>query len=72
MGSKDGCIAYHSPRQSPFVESSIGSIPHDCLDHVIVFNGAHLMRIFTPHVESYYVVITQSQTNPCSPDYGVS
>ena len=72
MGTKEVCVAYHSPRRSRFVECLIGSIRREGLDHVIVVNEAHLMRILTSYFESYHAVITQSQTSPCTPNYGVS
>jgi putative transposase len=36
-----------SPWQNPFVERLIGSIPRECLDHVIVLSESHLRRILT-------------------------
>ncbi|MHC4090793.1 MAG: integrase core domain-containing protein [Planctomycetota bacterium] len=38
-------IAYRSPWQNPFVERLIGSIRREGLDHVIVQNQGHLIRI---------------------------
>ena len=39
---------------NPFVERLIGSIRRECLDHVIVFNEAHLIRILTAYFEYYH------------------
>jgi hypothetical protein len=36
-----------SPWQNPYAERVIGSIRRECLNHVIVFNQAHLRRILT-------------------------
>lgn len=47
-------IAYRSPWQNPFVERLIGSIRRECLDHVIVFNEAHLIRILIAYFEYYH------------------
>jgi putative transposase len=54
MGIKEVVIAYQSPWQSPFVECLIGSIRRECLDHVIVLNEAHLLRILTSYFECYH------------------
>jgi transposase InsO family protein len=54
MGIDEVLIACRSPWQSPFVERLIGSIRRECLDHVIVFNEAHLMRILTSYFEYYH------------------
>jgi len=54
MGIEEGVIACRSPWQSPFVERLIGSIRRECLDHVIVLNEAHLMRILTSYFEYYH------------------
>ena len=53
MGIEEVVIAYRSPWQSPYVERLIGSIRRECLDHVIVFNEAHLIRILTAYFEYY-------------------
>jgi hypothetical protein len=36
MGIRDKPIAPASPRQNGFAERLIGSIRHECLDHVII------------------------------------
>ncbi|MFH1419296.1 MAG: integrase core domain-containing protein [Planctomycetota bacterium] len=45
MGIEEVVTAPRSPWQNPFAERIIGLIRRDCLDHVIVFSEAHLMRI---------------------------
>jgi putative transposase len=50
MNIKESKTAYRSPWQNPFCERVIGSIRRDCLNHVILFNEAHLRRI----LESYF------------------
>jgi len=42
MGIRDKPIAPASPWQNGFAERLIGSIRHECLDHVIVLGEAHL------------------------------
>ncbi len=54
MGIEEVVIAYRSPWQSPFVERLIGSIRRECLDHIIVFNEAHLIRILEAYFEYYH------------------
>ena len=54
MGIEEVVISYRSPWQSPFVERLIGSIRRECLDHVIVFNKAHLRRILKSYFAYYH------------------
>ncbi len=54
MGIEEVTIAYRLPWQNPPVERLIGSIRRACLDHVIVFNEAHLIRILTAYFEYYH------------------
>ena len=59
MGIEEVVIAYRSPWQSPYVERLIGSIRRECLDHLIVFDEAHLRRILT----SYFAYYHESRTH---------
>jgi transposase InsO family protein len=52
MGIRDIWTAPRSPWQNGFAERVIGSIRHDCLDHVIVFNEAGLRRILRQYVDT--------------------
>ncbi len=54
MGVEEVLIAPRSPWQNPYCERMIGSIRRDCLDHVIVFNEAHLHRILTDYFQYYH------------------
>ncbi|MBU0618027.1 MAG: transposase [Planctomycetes bacterium] len=54
MPTEEVIIAYRSPWQSPFVERLIGSIRRECLDHLIVFNEAHLRRVLTDYFAYYH------------------
>jgi hypothetical protein len=47
-------IAYRSPWQSPYVERLVGSIRRECLDHFIVLNETHLLRILSSYFEYYH------------------
>ena len=49
MGIEEVLSAPHSPWQRAYVERVIGTIRCGCLDHVIVFNEAALLR----HVTSF-------------------
>jgi transposase InsO family protein len=44
-GIRDHSIAPRSPWQNAYIERLIGSIRRECLDHMIVFDEAHLHRI---------------------------
>jgi putative transposase len=50
MGIDEVLAAPHSPWQNPFAERLIGSIRHECLNHVLVINERHLHRILTRYV----------------------
>ena len=54
MGIEEVIIARRSPWQNPYVERLIGSIRRECLDHTIVLNEAHLMRILTDYFAHYH------------------
>ena len=54
MRIEEVVIAPRSPWQNPFVERVIGSIRRDCLDHVIVLNEAHLVRILSEYIDYYH------------------
>jgi hypothetical protein len=54
MGIEEVIIAPRSPWQNPFVERLVGSMRRECLDHVIVFNEAHLVRILTSCLAYYH------------------
>jgi len=53
--------APRSPWQNPYVERLIGSIRRECLDHVIVFNEAHLKRVLSRYFDYYHHSSTTAQ-----------
>jgi transposase InsO family protein len=53
MGIEEVTTAYRSPWQNPYVERVIGSIRRDCLDHIIIFNEAHLRRTLAEYIRYY-------------------
>jgi putative transposase len=54
MGIEEVKIAPCSPWQHPYCERVIGSIRRDVLDHVIVLNERHLMRLLTAYLSYYH------------------
>jgi hypothetical protein len=52
-GIRDRPIAPHSPWQNGYLERVIGSIRRECLDHVIVWNEAHLRRLLAAYADYY-------------------
>jgi len=60
--------AAHSPWQNPFVERLVGSIRHDCLDHVIVLGEAHLRVILKSYFAYYHRVRTHLSLGKDAPD----
>jgi transposase InsO family protein len=54
LGIEEVPIAPRSPWQNPYCERVIGSIRHDCLNHLIVLNGKHLYRILTDYFDYYH------------------
>jgi len=59
MGIEVVRTAPRSPWQNAYVERFIGSVSRECLDHVIVLNGAGLRTI----LQSYVAYYTDSRTH---------
>jgi hypothetical protein len=58
-----------SPWQNGLVERLIGSVRHECTDHVIVFNEDHLRRILSKYASHYNEVRTHlslGKDAPCT------
>ena len=53
IGVTDYPTAQWLARQNAYAEPLIGSIRRECLDHVIVFGGAHLRRSLNAYVRNY-------------------
>jgi hypothetical protein len=69
MGIRDRPTSFRSPWQNGYVERLIGSIRHECLDHLIVFNAEHLRRILTRYATYYNEVRTHvslGKDAPCT------
>jgi hypothetical protein len=58
MGIRDRPISPSSPWQNPYVERLIGTLRHDCLDHVLIFGEQNLRRLLT----SYSVYYNEAHT----------
>jgi putative transposase len=56
MGIREIIITRKSPWQNPYVERAIGSIRHECLDHMIVLGERHLRLILKRYVAYYHGV----------------
>ena len=54
MGIKEVITAPRSPWQNPFVERVIGSIRREVLNHMIIFNEDHLLRILHSYLDYYH------------------
>jgi transposase InsO family protein len=54
MGIKEVPTAPRSPWQNPYCERLFGSIRRECLDHVIVLNESHLLRILDLYFDYYH------------------
>ena len=54
LDTEEVLIAPRSPWQNPFCERLIGTIRRDLLDHVIVLNERHLLRLLGNYFDTYY------------------
>ena len=77
MGINEVVTAPRSPWQNPYVERVIGSIRRECLDHIVIFDEAHLRRILSSYVQYYHRTRTHlaldkdcPQPRPKSPPTG--
>jgi transposase InsO family protein len=48
-----GPISPRLPWQNPYAERLIGTLPRDCLDHVLIFGVRHLRRVLAAY-SAYY------------------
>jgi transposase InsO family protein len=67
IGIRDKPTAPASPWQNGFAERLIGSIPRECVDHIIVLGEAHLRRIFKSYADYYNGVRTHRSLNKDAP-----
>ena len=66
---KDVPTAPRLPWQNPIAERIIGTLRHECLNHVIVLNERHLRRLLKEYVDYYHRSRTHLWlgTNPREP-----
>ena len=67
MGIRDRPTAPRSPWQNGYCERLIGSIRHDCLDHVVVFGEQHLRHLLRSYGNYYNQSRTHLSLNKDSP-----
>ena len=53
LGLRDRPTQPHSPWQNGHVERLIGSIRRECLDHIVIWNAAHLRRVLHACADYY-------------------
>ena len=68
MGIDEVLTAPQSPWQNPFAERLIGSIPRECLNHVLVLGERHLRRILTRYLVDYHQARTHLALDKDAPD----
>jgi transposase InsO family protein len=68
LGITEVLTASRSPWQNPFAERVIGSVRHECLDHVLVLNERHLRRILTAYFAYYHRARTHLALEKDAPD----
>ena len=68
MGIEEVLTAPRSPWQNPYAERVIGSIRRECLNHVIVLNEQHLLRILRSYFEYYHRSRTHLSLGRNAPD----
>ena len=59
LGIEEVLIAPRSPWENPYLERLIGSVRRECLNHVIVLDERHLMRI----LRSYFAYYSGARTH---------
>ncbi len=68
MDIKEVVTAPGSPWQNPYCERLIGSIRRECLNHVIVLNERHLLRVLRSYASYYHSSRTHRSLHDDCPD----
>ena len=68
MGIEEVVTAPGSPWQNPYCERLIGSIRRECLDHVIVLNERHMLRVLRGYASYYHASRTHRSLDGDCPD----
>jgi transposase InsO family protein len=69
MGIRDHPTSPQSPWQNGHAERLIDSIRRDCLDHIVVFGGAHPRRILADYAGYYNELRTHLSLDKHSPTH---
>ena len=67
MGIRDRPTSPRSPWQNGYAERLIGSIPRECLDHVVVFGERHLRHVLLSYMNYYNEARTHLSLEKDSP-----
>ncbi|MBU0717755.1 MAG: transposase [Planctomycetes bacterium] len=67
MGIEKVVCAAQSPWQNPYCERLVGSIRRECLNHVIILNERHLLRILRLYLDYYHESRTRFSLNRNAP-----
>jgi putative transposase len=67
MGIEEVVCAAQSPWQNPYCERLVGSIRRECLNHVIILNERHLLRILRLYLDYYHESRTHLSLNRNAP-----
>ena len=67
MGIEEVITAPRAPWQNSYLESLIGSIRRECLDHMIALNEKHLRRILASYFAYYHHTRTHLSLDRNSP-----
>ncbi len=67
MGIRDKPISSGSPWQNCFAERLIGSIRHECVEHLIVFGEQHLRRVLRSYALYYNDIRIHRSLNKDAP-----
>jgi len=68
MGIEEVATAPGSPWQNPYCERLIGSMRRECLDHGIVLNERHLLRVLERYASYYHASRTHRSLDGDCPD----
>ena len=68
MGIEEVLTAPGSPWQNGYCERLIGSIRRECLDHFVVLNECHLLRVLRSYASYYHASRTHRALDGDSPD----
>lgn len=69
LGIRDCPTTPRSPWQNGYVERVVGSIRRECLDHVIVWNEAHLRQVLRGYTLYYNATRTHLGLNKDAPNH---